>query len=145
MSRYAVGYTCGVFELFHTGHLNLLERCKEQCDRLIVGVCDDDYIRVHKHREPVIYAADRVRIIASLAAVDQAVLIDAETTVDKMLAYSKFRFNVLFSGDDWKGSERYCQTEALFRGIGVDIVYFPYTREISTTALIRKIEQIFPD
>ena len=115
MKKYDVGYTCGVFDLFHVGHLNLLERCKSMCCFLIVGVCDDEYIRNVKHTEPVIPQDDRVRILKALRCVDDAVLVDTQTTNDKMLALKKFRFNVLFSGDDWKGTERYRKTEEQFR------------------------------
>ena len=115
MKKYDIGYTCGVFDMFHVGHLNLLERCKTMCRFLIVGVCDDEYIRNVKRTEPVIPQDDRVRILKALRCVDDAVLVDTQTTNDKMLALKKFRFNVLFSGDDWKGTERYRKTEEQFR------------------------------
>ena len=115
MKKYDIGYTCGVFDMFHVGHLNLLERCKTMCRFLIVEVCDDEYIRNVKHTEPVIPQDDRVRILKALRCVDDAVLVDTQTTNDKMLALKKFRFNVLFSGDDWKGTERYRKTEEQFR------------------------------
>ena len=99
---YAVGYTCGVFDMFHVGHLNLLERCKEQCETLIVGLCNDDYVRNVKHHEPVFPEGDRVRILAALRCVDRVELVDPETTSDKMKAWRRFGYDVLFSGDDWK-------------------------------------------
>ena len=111
MSKYHIGYTCGVFDVFHIGHLNLLDRCKDMCDILIVGVCDDTYVREIKKTEPVYPEKDRVRILKALKVVDDAVLVDIATTNDKMLALNKFHFYVLFSGDDWKGSERYMKTE----------------------------------
>lgn len=80
MKKYHIGYTCGVFDLFHTGHLNLLERCKELCDVLVVGVCNDEYVRIIKKVEPVYSEADRLRIIKALKCVDDAVLVDIETT-----------------------------------------------------------------
>ena len=133
--KYHVGYTCGVFDVFHVGHLNLLERCKEKCDILIVGVCDDTYVREIKKKEPVYSETDRVRILKALKVVDDAVLVDIETTNDKELALAKFRFDVLFSGDDWKDSERYKKTEEQFAKQGVSIEYFPYTKGISTTQI----------
>ena len=133
--KYHVGYTCGVFDVFHVGHLNLLERCKEKCDILIVGVCDDTYVREIKKKEPVYSETDRVRILKALKVVDDAVLVDIETTNDKELALDKFRFDVLFSGDDWKDSERYKKTEEQFAKQGVSIEYFPYTKGISTTQI----------
>ena len=133
MKKYKVGYTCGVFDLLHSGHLNLLERCKEMCDVLIVGVCNDDYVRNVKNKEPIYSEDDRVRLINSLKCVDKAILVDIETTNDKMLALDKIGFDVLFSGDDWKGSERYKKTEAQFEPLGVSIEYLPYTKGISTS------------
>lgn len=141
MKKYKVGYTCGVFDMLHIGHLNLLERCKEYCDYLIVGVCDDTYVREIKHKEPVYSQEDRARILKALKVVDDAVIVDIETTEDKMLALEKIGFDVLFSGDDWKGSERYQKTEAAFAERGVAIEYFPYTKGVSTTDLKAKIRE----
>ena len=141
MKKYKVGYTCGVFDLFHVGHLNLLERCKEQCDYLIVGICDDDYVRNVKHKEPVFNEADRVRIVQALKVVDKAELVTIEETDDKMLALKKFNFDVLFSGDDWKGSERYKKTEEQFASYGAKIEYLPYTKGISTSQIKDQISQ----
>ncbi len=139
MKKYNVGYTCGVFDVFHVGHLNLLERCKEMCDILIVGVCDDEYVRKIKNKEPLYLQEDRVRILNALKVVDNAVLVDIDTTNDKMLALEKFHFDVLFSGDDWKGSERYQLTEKQFAELGVSIEYFPYTKGISTSQIKEKL------
>ncbi len=137
--KYKVGYTCGVFDLFHIGHLNLLERCKAMCDVLIVGICNDDYVRSIKKKEPVFPENDRLRIISSIGIVDEAYLVDIETTNDKMLALDKFHFDVLFSGDDWKGTERYNKTEKDFAELGVSIEYLPYTKGISSTQIKEKI------
>lgn len=137
--KYHIGYTCGVFDVFHIGHLNLLERCKAMCDILIVGVCDDSYVREVKHKEPVYPEDDRIRILKALKVVDDAVLVDIATTEDKMLALNKFHFDVLFSGDDWKGTERYKRTEKQFEEYGASIEYFPYTKGISTTQLKEKL------
>lgn len=135
MKKYKVGYTCGVFDLLHVGHLNLLERCKEMCDKLIVGVCDDTYVSEVKHKVPVVAAADRVRMLKALKVVDDAQLVTIQETDDKMLAQKRFGFDVLFSGDDWKGSERYAKTEHDFKPLGVSIEYLPYTKGVSTSQL----------
>lgn len=140
MKKYKVGYTVGVFDLFHVGHLNLLERCKEMCDILIVGVCDDNYVRDIKHKEPVFSENERVRILNALKCVDKAELVNYEITEDKMMALERFNFDVLFSGDDWKGSERYNKTEKQFADLGVSIEYFPYTKGISTSDLKKKMK-----
>ena len=139
MKKYRIGYTCGVFDLFHVGHLNLLERCKEQCDYLIVGMCDDKYVREVKKKEPVINEDDRLRILNALKCVDRAEKVDIETTNDKMLAWNRFKFDVLFSGDDWKGSERYLKTEEQFKKIGASIEYLPYTQGVSSSGIKKKI------
>lgn len=140
MKKYKVGFTVGVFDLFHVGHLNLLERCKEQCEYLIVAVCGDDYVRNIKHKEPIYDEKDRMRILSALKCVDEVVPISIEATSDKMLAQKEFKFDVLFSGDDWKGSERYLKTEKQFAEIGVSIEYLPYTQGISTTQIKEKIK-----
>ena len=141
MKKYKIGYTCGVFDMFHVGHLNLLEKCKSMCDYLIVGVCNDDYVRNIKHKEPVYSVQDRVRILEALKVVDRAELVTIEETNDKILAIEKFHFDVLFSGDDWKGSERYQKTEEQFKKYGAFIEYFPYTQGISTTQIKEKIKK----
>ena len=135
MKKYHIGYTCGVFDLFHVGHLNLLERCKEMCDILIVGVCDDKYVTEIKKKQPVYSEDQRVRIINALKVVDTAELVSIEETNDK-----KFKFDVLFSGDDWKGSERYLKTEKQFAEYGASIEYLPYTKGISTTQIKNKMK-----
>ena len=132
-----IGYTCGVYDMFHIGHLNLFERCKQQCDYLIVGVCSDDYVKEYKNKAPVIDEESRARIVGALKCVDEAVIISTEETVNKLLAWNKFKFNVLFSGDDWKGTERFYRTEQEFKekGIDLEMVFFPYTKGVSTTQL----------
>ncbi len=141
MKKYKIGYTCGVFDLFHVGHLNLLERCKEQCEYLIVGMCDDEYVENVKNKEPVIKEDDRLRILNALKCVDLAVKVDIDTTNDKMKAWNKFKFDVLFSGDDWKGTPRYIKTEEQFKLIGATIVYLPYTQGVSTTQIKNELHK----
>lgn len=141
MKKYKVGYTCGVFDLFHVGHLNLLERCKEMCDILIVGVCDDEYVTKIKNKVPVYPKDQRVRILNALKVVDRAELVSIEETDDKMLAFNRFQFDVLFSGDDWKGSVRYMKTEEQFKKYGVSIEYLPYTKGISTSEIKESVKK----
>lgn len=107
MKKYKIGFTCGVFDLLHIGHLNLLEKCKSMCDYLIVGVCNDEYVLNVKNKTPIFTQEDRVRILKSLKCVDDAVLMSVEEVADKLKFYNKIKFDVLFSGDDWKDSERY--------------------------------------
>ncbi len=141
--KYKVGFTCGVYDLFHIGHLNLLERCKAMCDHLIVGVCDDEYVRKCKNHEPVIGEQDRLRIIAALKCVDEAEIIDFVTTDDKMVAYEKFKMNVIFAGSDWEGSERFQRTVKQFEDAGIEmgVEFLPYTQSVSTTMLVEKLKK----
>ena len=138
-----IGYTCGVYDLFHVGHLNLFERCKKECDYLIVGVCSDEYVSVIKNKEPVINEKDRARIVGALKCVDEVAIVSIEETLDKVKAWKKFKFNVLFSGDDWKGTERYLQMEQAFKenDIVVKTVFFPYTQGVSTTQIKKDMEK----
>ena len=136
------GYTCGVYDLFHVGHLNLFERCKQQCDYLIVGICDDEYVRNVKNKEPIINEKDRARIVAALKCVDEVHIIDTKTTIDKVKAYKMFGYDALFVGDDWKGTDRFIATEKEFKEkqLPIEIVFFPYTQNVSTSDISSKIK-----
>ena len=112
--KYKTGFTVGVFDLFHVGHWNLLERCKSMCEHLIVAVCQDDYVTQIKHKQPVYNEKDRMRILAALKVVDEVIPVSIEETEAKMLLLKNYHFDVLFSGDDWKDSERYKKTEEQF-------------------------------
>ena len=141
MAKYKVGFTTGVFDLFHVGHLSLLERCKSMCDYLIVAVCGDDYVTQVKKKTPVFSEEERIRIIGALKCVDEVSTITLEEIDDKMLALERFHFDVLFSGDDWKGSERDNRTEEQFARLGVSIEYLPYTKGISTSQIKEQLGQ----
>ena len=132
MDEYGVGYTTGVFDLFHVGHLNILKRAKEQCDYLIVGVMTDELVWKCKHKKPTIPFADRAAIVGAIRYVDRVV---AEETLDKKAAWERLRFDAFFHGDDRKGSVRYNQYATLFEKLGVKLVFFPYTAGISSTML----------
>lgn len=131
MKKYKTGYTTGVFDLFHIGHLNLLRRAKEQCDYLIVGVSSDDLVG-YKNKRAVIPFEERIQIIRAIRYVDQAV---PQMNMNKMEAWEKFHFDVIFVGDNWKNTEKWNRYEEEFRKVGVDIVYFPYTKSTSSTLL----------
>ena len=137
-----IGFTCGVYDLFHVGHLNLFERCKKHCDYLIVGVCDDKYVRDYKGKEPIIGEKDRARIIGALKCVDEVHIIGSLPTVDKMVAHNMFNYNVLFAGSDWQGSERFQKTVDDFKAnnLDIEIVFLPYTQSVSTTQLREKLK-----
>ena len=126
-----VGYTTGVFDLFHIGHLRLLRRAKEECDKLIVGVTIDELVS-YKYKKAVISFEERIEIIRSIRYVDEAV---PQVSKDKMTAWEKLKFNIMFVGDDWKGTEKWNQYEIEFKKVGVKIMYFPYTKSTSSTLI----------
>lgn len=137
MKRYEVGYTTGVFDLFHVGHLNILKRAKEQCEFLIVGVSTDELVMKYKNKQPVISHTDRMAIIEGVKYVDRVV---PQTNRDKFAAWEQLNFDVMFVGDDWKGNALFNQLEIQFTNLGVDIVYFPYTQNVSSTIVKEKIK-----
>ena len=138
MKKYKVGYTTGVFDTFHVGHLNILKRAKEQCDYLIVGVSTDELTYNTKNKMPIIPFDDRVEIVKSIRYVDKVV---TQINKDKIAAYEKYKFDVMFVGDDWKNSKIFNEAEKKLKKFGVDIVYFPYTQKISSTKLREKINK----
>ena len=138
MKKYKVGYTTGVYDLFHIGHLNLLKKAKEQCEYLIVGVTTDELVS-YKNKQAVIPFKERIEIIQAIKYVDKAV---PQTSMDKMKAWENYKFDVVFVGDDWKGSDKWIKIEKDFRTVGVDVVYFPYTKHTSSTKLNAALERI---
>lgn len=138
MERYSVGYTAGTFDLFHIGHLNLLQNAKERCNRLIVGVNSDELVMCYKNKHPIIPASQRADIVAALRVVDSAFIVD---TLDKVEAYRRFGFDVVFIGDDWRGNPRWVETERDLAAYGVKVCYLPYTKSISTTRIAKIIGQ----
>lgn len=136
MKKYKTGYTDGVFDLFHVGHLNMINTAKSQCEYLIVGVHGDDVVEQYKKCRPIINEKDRRRIIASVKGVDRA---EINRFRDKMKLWELYHFDVIFIGDDWKGTERWIRFEEQLKEINVDVVYVPYTKGISTTEIRTKI------
>ena len=132
-----VGYTTGVFDLFHIGHLNLLRKAKEQCDYLIVGVSTDELVS-YKHKQAVIPFEERKQIVGAIKYVDKVV---AQENMDKMAAWKRLHFNVMFVGDDWKGTPKWDEYERQFKEVGVEIVYFPYTKGTSSTLINQTLEK----
>lgn len=134
-----VGYTTGVFDLFHIGHLNILKRAKEQCDFLIVGVSTDELVEQYKHKKPVICYEERAAIVGAIRYVDKVV---PQVNRDKFAAWEALRFHKMFVGDDWKGSALFETVEKQFQQVGVQIVYFPYTQGTSSTKLTQTLDSI---
>lgn len=137
MKQHKIGYTAGVFDLFHVGHLNILKRAKEQCEFLIVGVSTDELVMEYKNKMPVISFKDRMAIVEGIKYVDMVV---PQTNRDKYSAWETLQFNAMFVGDDWKGSRLFNEVEQKFQRVGVEIVYFPYTKGVSSTELKSKIQ-----
>lgn len=132
METKVIGYTTGVFDLFHVGHLNILKKAKSCCDYLIVGVSTDELVYDYKHKYPVIPYNERVEIIKSIRYVDEVV---EQKNMDKYEAWKNLHFNKYFHGDDWKNTELYKQAEEKFEKEGVQVVYFPYTTGTSSTII----------
>ena len=139
MKKYYIGYTAGVFDMFHIGHLNLLKQAKEHCEILVVGVNSDALVRQYKNKSTIIKEDERRDIVASVCFVNKAVIVD---TLDKTDALKKYKFDVLFIGDDWKGNDRWVQTEKEMRQVGVDVMYLSRTEGISSTEIREKLHLI---
>lgn len=130
--REVVGYAPGVYDLFHIGHLNVLRRARERCDVLVAGVVSDENALAAKGRAPVIPLEERLEIVRSLGIVDEAV---AEIWPDKLAAWQRVRFDVIFKGDDWRGTPKGDRLERDMASVGVAVHYFPYTVHTSSTLL----------
>jgi glycerol-3-phosphate cytidylyltransferase len=137
MDKYKIGYTTGVFDLFHIGHLNILRRAKEQCDFLIVGVSTDDLVETYKHKRPVIPYEERAEIVKAIRYVDKVV---PQTSMDKLEAWEKLHFDALFHGSDWKGSTMYDNVEESLKKVGVDMVFLPHTTGTSSTMISERLK-----
>ena len=137
MKKYKIGYTTGVFDLFHIGHLNILKRAKAQCECLIVGVSTDELVRTYKNKTPVIPFAERVAIVEAIKYVDKVV---PQTNMDKLAAWNELHFDVMFHGDDWKNSTMYDEYEKQFSDIGVSLVFLPHTQGTSSTEITKRLQ-----
>lgn len=136
MEKKKVGFTDGVYDMFHVGHLNMIREAKKRCDHLIVGVHSDEIVKEYKHRKTVINEHDRREIVGAIKEVDEAVI---NYTRDKMALWEKYHFDVIFIGDDWKGTERWINFEKILATVGVSVEYIPYTQGVSTTQIRQTI------
>jgi len=134
--RQIVGYTSGVFDLFHVGHLRILQRAKALCDRLIVGVTVDELVG-YKNQKVVVPFDQRLEIVSGLKAVDLAI---PQDDLDKFVMWKKLKFDVMFIGDDWFDTDRFRSYERKLKSVGVKIIYLPYTTGITTSGLKSKLE-----
>ena len=133
-----IGYTTGVFDMFHIGHLNIIQRAKAQCDYLIVGVSTDELVQHEKNKTPIIPFADRCAIVEAIKYVDEVV---PQPDKNKFAAWERYHFNKMFVGSDWKGTEAWNRFEKQFAPVGVEIVYLDHTDGISSTILRDKLNK----
>ncbi len=133
-----IGYTTGVFDLFHIGHLNLLKNAKGMCDKLIVGVTIDDLVQ-YKGKRSMIPFEDRIEIVRSCKYVDAAV---PQRDMDKLKACKELGADLLFVGDDWYGTPKWRKYEEEFQKEGIKIIYFPYTTGVSSTIISNALKQV---
>jgi glycerol-3-phosphate cytidylyltransferase len=126
-----IGYTSGVFDLFHIGHLNVLRNAKSMCDRLIVGVTTDELV-AYKNKKAVIPFTERMEIVRACRYVDAVI---AQESMDKFETWKKTKFDIMFVGDDWYKTEKWDDLEKNFKDVGVKICYFPYSKGTSSTLI----------
>ncbi len=138
MDKKIIGYTTGVYDMFHIGHLNVIRRAKEQCDYLIVGVSTDELVQKEKNKTPVIPYSERAQIVSAIKYVDEVV---PQPDKNKFAAWEKYRFNKMFVGSDWQGTPQWEAFEKQFAPLGVEIVYLPHTDGISSTQLTELIKK----
>lgn len=133
-----IGYTTGVYDMFHIGHLNILKRAKEQCDYLIVGVSTDELVKHDKNKTPIIPFVERCAIVEAIKYVDKVV---PQTDKNKFGAWEKYHFNKMFVGSDWRGTPQWARFEEEFAPVGVEIVYLDHTDGISSTILRDRLNE----
>lgn len=126
-----LGYTSGVYDLFHIGHLNLLKNARGLCDKLIVGVSVDELVK-YKNKKAVIPFEERIEIVRNIKYVDSAI---PQYEIDKFKVWEKIKFDVLFVGDDWYESDSWKIMENKFKEVNVRVIYFPYTKGTSSTLI----------
>ena len=135
--KYKLGYTTGVFDMFHIGHLNILRRAKEQCEKLVVGVTTDELCFLRKHKYPIINENDRMAIVEAIRYVDSVV---PQSDMEKIRPVKALGADVVFVGSDWKGTDAWNRYEKEFAEVGCAIVYLSHTDGISSSILRKKIE-----
>jgi glycerol-3-phosphate cytidylyltransferase len=133
-----IGYTSGVFDLFHIGHLNLLKNAKGMCDKLVVGVTTDELV-LYKNKKAIIPFQDRIEIVRNIKYVDAVVV---QENMDKLVMCKKLKADVLFVGDDWYNSDKWNTYEKEFSAFGIRIIYFPYTNGVSSTQIAKALDAV---
>ena len=133
-----IGYTTGVFDLFHVGHVKLLKNAKSLCDHLIVGVTVDELVS-YKNKKAVIPFEERAEIVAACEYVD---LVVPQITMDKLEAYERYKFDVMFVGDDWFKTKKWEEFDKEFKKLSVKVIFFPYTNSTSSTLINQTLKQL---
>lgn len=139
MKKYKIGYTTGVFDMFHIGHLNIIKRAKAQCEYLIVGVTTDLLCEERKNKRPIICETERVAIVKAIKYVDKVIL---QTDMDKLSVIKKFKVNAVFVGSDWYGSNSWKNYENEFSSVNCKVVYLKHTDGISSTILRDRLNNL---
>lgn len=143
MRKQIIGYTAGVYDMFHVGHLNVIKKAKENCDYLIVAISTDELVQKYKNKTPIIPYNERKKIVDSIKYVDEVV---SQETRDKIEAFEKYKFDVMFVGDDWKGSDVFETVDRYMKEKGaIGVRYLPYTKETSSTMLRNVLNKIYND
>ena len=136
-----VGYTSGVYDLFHVGHLNLLKNAKGLCDKLIVGVTSDELVS-YKNKKSVIPHSERMEIVRNIKFVDAVV---PQNDMDKIKMWERLKFDIMFVGDDWFDTPKWRELDSKFKVLGVKIIYFPYTKGVSSTLINSTLDNLRSD
>lgn len=132
LSSEITGYVPGAWDMFHVGHLNILQRARRHCDNLMVGVVTDDALLQAKGKRPIIPLDERMAIVEAMSIVDRVVVDHSSNKID---AWRLYGFDVLFKGDDWRGTPKGDRLEEQMASVGVEVHYFPYTAQTSSTKL----------
>lgn len=138
MKKYKMGYTTGVYDMFHIGHLNIIKKAKKQCEYLIVGVTTDELCQKRKNKLPIICEEDRISIVKAIRYVDKVIL---QEDMDKLAVVKKYNVDAVFVGFDWKGTPSWKQYEKDFAEVGCEVVYLDYTEGISSTILRERLNE----
>lgn len=138
MKKYKRGYTTGVFDMFHIGHLNILKKAKEQCEYLIVGVTTDALCESRKNKKPIICEKDRKEIVSAIKYVDEVVFQDS---MEKIKPIKEYQIDAVFVGSDWKGTEAWIKYEEEFATVGCEVVYLDHTDGISSSILRERLNK----
>lgn len=138
MKKYKIGYTTGVYDMFHIGHLNIIKKAKEQCEYLIVGVTTDELCQQRKNKLPIICEEDRIEIVKAIRYVDEVV---PQKDMDKLKAVMDYHVDAVFVGSDWKGTDSWTEYEKEFAKVGCEVVYLDHTDGISSTILRERLNE----